>query len=155
MPRSDRLALSGRLALLAVAILSVGANGLFAFTDQAWVLMGTPPEVYPEFLFIFIGLPLALAGLSGAISELWARREKRSGSGLTQLVLWISVASVAISVLLATSIFAPSEVHSPTTATPLDGAIQMVFSGLFLGSPILLLVQLALVAVTIFGSHRS
>ena len=154
MPRSDRLALAGRAALLVVAILSVGANGLFAFTDQAWVLMGKPPEVYPELLFIFIGLPLALAGLIGAISELWIRRGKRSGSGLTRLVLWISVGSVAISSLLATSVFSPFEVHSPTDATPLDAAVQMVFSGLFFGSPILFLVQLALVAVATFGSHR-
>ena len=148
MRRPDRLALAGRLALLAFAVLSVWANGLFAFTDKAWVLMGSPPESFPEIFFRLTGLPLALAGLVGALSGLWTELRTRGRSGMAHAAVWTTVTSVLGSSLLAASVFLPPGADLPD---PLGTVVGM---GLIPLSPLLLLAQLALAWTANVGPRR-
>jgi len=150
MGRSDRPPV-GRIIILVLAVLSAGVNTLFGLTPAAWRLMGSPSESYPEFLFIGVGMPLALAALAGAMSGLWSRRGWRDGGWTVRVILRITVASLLFSSLAAAAVFLPPTIHTPAQPNALADAI---FAGLFLVSPILMGMQFGLVIAVAIGRRK-
>lgn len=129
-----------RFALLLISILMVAVNIHFTLTDRAWIIMGRPDEVYPELLYLFVGAPMAIAALSGM--AVWTRvgGTPRVSSGLRRAVVGIGLFALAFSVLTAGSPFLPEG----------DGGIEppsFVANTIFLGSPVLMLVQIVLSGV--------
>lgn len=150
MGRSDGLPV-GRIIILVLAVLSAGVNTLFGLTDAAWRLMGSPSESYPEILFIGVGMPLALAAMAGALSGLWTRRGRRDGGWKFRAILWITVASLVGSSLLAATVFLPPTIHTPAQPNALADAI---FAALFFLSPILMGMQFGLVIAGAMGGRK-
>ena len=146
MGRSRAMGLIARATFLAVAIGAVGVNAWFAFTDAAWVLMGSPSETYPELFYLLSGLPLSLGGLAGASSAIWAFRTGRDNLGIARAALWIGVATTALSLLLAAAAFLPPDTGASS------GLGDAVGNVLLLGSPLLMFVQFGLALGSVFGS---
>lgn len=151
MPLSEGRILSGQAVLLGLAILSVGLNTLFGLTPMAWKLMGSPSESYPEFFFIGVGMPLALAALVGGISGLWTARATRGGTWTNRAILWIAIASLLGSTILAAIVFLPPTAQLPTES---NAAGDAMFAGLFVLSPGLMIVQLTLTIAAAFSRRR-
>lgn len=142
-----------RLVLVVLAAVSLTINGLFLVTNQAWVLMGSRPEEYPEFAYLFVGVPLALAAFAGAASGLWTGRPGRGGSWATLPVLLITLGGLGGSALLAAMPFLPH--HLTAGSASQDSWMGMLFaisSLVFLGSPVLMIVQFVLALVAVIGS---
>lgn len=130
-----------RVVLATMMLISAGslwANGLFAFTDRAWVIMGTPPEVYPEWLYLFAGLPLAITSLTGFGCSLWARFLGPTRQELEIVVLALGTAALVASIGLIWLPFLdkgePSGQHLP----------QIINDAIFLGPAPLMLVEFVL-----------
>ena len=141
-----------RGALLLVAAGSVWLNWRFAFTDAAWEMMGRPPETYPEFVFLFLGLPLAIGALAGAAALAWTYCRRRAAGSVTQVLWGLTLICIAGSLWWAAQPYmAPPE--RPTSAGPWE---NLVSSLLFFGCPTLMLTQivLAVAVVSIHGRSR-
>ena len=150
--RSFDLAAVGRAVFLILAVASVWVNGLFGFTDRAWRIMGSPPEVYPEYAYLFIGLPMALSALFGAIAWNWIGLQRRNGGRLLAVVLGIGLTGLFVSMLEAANPF----LDGPTLSFrgPVGDALG---AALFTGGPVMMIIQLGLAtwAVAVSGSRRS
>ncbi|KQY95629.1 MULTISPECIES: hypothetical protein [unclassified Brevundimonas] len=130
-----------RVILSSMIVASAGslwANGLFTITDRAWVIMGTPPEVHPEWLYLLAGLPLALTALTGFSCSLWARFVGRPGRGLELVVLALSTTALAASIQLLCVPFLEKG-QQPARTVP-----QIIANVIFLGPGLLLLIQIVL-----------
>lgn len=147
MGRSETMGLIARAAFLALAAGVVVVNARFAFTDEAWILMGSPAEAYPELGYLFVGLPLALAGLAGAASALQTRLTGREGLRIARAALWVGLGATTLSVLFAAAVFLPPGAQAPS------GMDEILGSVLFLGSPLLMLVQFSLAVGAAVGSR--
>lgn len=80
--------------LLVTSGLALVGTGWFAFTDRAWVLMGEQPEVHPELLYFFIGMPLALISLLGSGAVIGLNRSSRERIRLVRVL--VGLASIAL-----------------------------------------------------------
>lgn len=146
--------LLGRLLFLLAAAGSLAVNWEFATTDKAWVLAGSPPESYPEFVYVLAGAPLAFAAFIGALSRLWTGRPGRGGSRKTLAILLISVVSLAASVGLASLPYLAEPAGPRNPAEQPDWLEQLFSAVLFMGSPLLMLVQVVLVGMAVIGSFN-
>ncbi|KQW78449.1 hypothetical protein [Brevundimonas sp. Root1279] len=147
--------LLGRLLLLLAAVGSLAVNWEFATTDKAWVLAGSPPETYPEFVYVLAGAPLAFAAFIGALSGLWTGRPGRGGSRKTLAILLISIGSLAVSVWLACLPYLADPAPPRDPAEPVSRLSQLISNALFMGSPLLMVVQILLIGWVIVESRRS
>lgn len=146
MGRSDTAAIVGKLALALIAMASLAANWVFLITDRAWVIMGSPDETYPEFLYMFVGVPLAAAAAAGTWAGLWTSLPDRNKSWAVHPVWWITLWALPLSLLTAAAPFSDSDFAIPEWLGAWIGA------GLFFGSPMVMAAQFALVAVAVTGS---
>lgn len=94
-----------RAALVVISLVLVWINGLFAFTDRAWIIMGAPDEAWPEFLYMVVGLPLALTAVAGYVGALASRLVSRVQPDLEPIVLGIATGALLFSALLAIAPF--------------------------------------------------
>lgn len=114
-----------RALLVLVSAGSIWVTGLFAFTDRAWVLMGSPPEVYPELLYLFVGLPLAIASLGGFGCSLGARFLGHPHRRLDQIVSLLALAALLGSLWLIGLAFVP---EAGQQAHPLPRVVSNVIT---------------------------
>jgi len=140
-----------RISLLALAAGSVWINGLFATTDRAWALMGKPAEVYPELFYLLLALPLALAAFTGAAAWAWTGFRKQVTGRLMQVVLAIALVALALSAWWAVQPFMGYEDHAPDTGS----WTEVVSTVLFLGSPVLMVVQFVLSIAVVASASRA
>lgn len=142
--------LAARWSLLAASLCSVWLNANFAFTDQAWVLMGEPPEVYPEWFYLLVGLPLAITaavGFGAWILALWIGPPNPK-------ILWPMLAlaflGLVVSALAVATLYWQT---SPSTGQATTGSVDI--GALLFLSPFLMFGQILLgMAVVINASYR-
>ncbi|GEM_PF-2231452 len=137
-----------RFALLALGAALTAAMAVFAFTPLAWVLAGRPAESYPEILFCFIGLPLALVVL--AAGGLAAKRAPPPGRGVLVALRVVAGLATAGSALLLSALLPWS---LPPWSLPDDGLPQLLLNAVCLATPILV-IALAVIAALVFGRRR-
>ena len=139
--------LSAQILLLALSLGSTWFNGLFAFTDQAWLMMGSQPEFYPEWSYIFVGFPLAITALMGASAWLATSLFGHPNLRLLWLTLVLTCAGLALSSAAALI---------PFTGDVMNLRMPQWFGNLlFLGSPFVMTGQIVLGLVLVIGAaHR-
>ena len=66
-----------RYVLPFAGVAALVAMLLFAFTSIAWELQASPPESYPEIVFMVVGLPLAVIAAIAAELAVWKSKARR------------------------------------------------------------------------------
>ena len=89
----------GSVAALIPSAISLAFAGYFSFTDRAYLLRGCRKEDYPEVIFLFIILPMALLALgAGLRSILDTRHSTRRRYSPLAISLLLSVLCIGITI---------------------------------------------------------